>query len=89
MTYYILFSLAGILCVYGCVYCYCLGVKHGRMVRDDKQPVAPNPVKAVERKIEQREDEKKDAEFFESVGSYTQDNMLQHLRNARAKGREA
>jgi len=75
-----------------CVYCYTLGIKHGRTVRDGGTPHIPNPVKAVENAIEKvqikKEQEETESELSSFVENMSREKQLKFVSDKRAKGRD-
>lgn len=90
MNIYPLFFMAqSFVCVLACVYCYTLGAKHGRIVRNDGVPRAPNPVTAVKEAAQdakERKDMDRQESELEDVMSVSRETMLKELDRARRGG---
>lgn len=89
--YTILFMAQSFVCVFACVYCYTLGVKHGRIVRNDGVPYAPNPVSAVKdavHEVQERKEMEKQEAGLTDVMSVSRESMLKAIEEERRSGKK-
>lgn len=86
--YSIISLVFGVLVAALCIFCYVLGVRHGRIVANGGQPHMPNPVRAVREQIADIKAEKEAEEAqneIDEILSASQETMIKALK----KGREA
>ena len=90
--YPLLFMAQSFACVLACVYCYALGAKHGRIVRDDGIPHVQGPVEAVKAAVQEAKEQKtveKQADAVENFMSITRESMLESIDEQRRSGKRA
>lgn len=90
MIFNLILSGVLIVCFLLIVAAYALGVRHGRAVSHNSIPTAPNPVKAVERAVDEAKAKQKQEEFMselDSVMNISVEDMLKAVEQDRAKGR--
>jgi len=86
IIYPILLTVLPFICFFLCVYCYILGVKHGRVAQNGGTPRIPNPVAAIKTAVEEAEAEKEakelDSEFGE-IMSLSRESMMDAIDKKR------
>ena len=89
--YPILFAAQSFVCVFLCVYCYTLGAKHGRIVRNDGVPHVKSPVAVVKEAAEKAETEKAQKKMdddFAGVMEASRESMLKACETQRRTGKK-
>ena len=88
--YPLLFMAQSFACVFACVYCYTLGAKHGRVVRNDGVPHVQNPVSAVREAVQEVTERKameKQGSELEDIMSASRESMMKALDKERLSGK--
>lgn len=73
-----------------CVSAYCLGLSHGKKIKDGEVPRFDiNPVKAVERIADEIQAKQDEIEFKEDLNALvsTKEELLKRIANERMEGR--
>ena len=89
--YPILFAAQSFVCVFLCVYCYTLGAKHGRIVRNDGVPHVKSPVAVVKEAAKNAEDAKEQKQIGEDLAGVmeaSRESMLRAFEIQRRTGKK-
>ena len=89
--YPILFVAQSFACVFLCVYCYTLGAKHGRIVRNDGVPHVKSPVAVVKEAAKNAEDAKEQRQIGEDLAGVmeaSRESMLRAFEIQRRTGKK-
>jgi hypothetical protein len=74
------------ICILSCVYCYTLGVRHGRIAANGGVPRVQNPVEAVQEAVHKAEERKEAKEQETELGflfSASRESMIKAMQEER------